>query len=130
MARTKTEKKYSDFLGPLDVSELKILISEAQAALKAKEMETSLTRRLNDAILLRNSLNIGGNAYFVRKKIIHKGSVLGITEKKVRIKTKADKPINVDILKLLSVNNVDKLVESGKAFLHADLISEQTKTEE
>ena len=100
MGRVRKEKKYTEFLRPLNGEDLTTLISEAQVALRGFERKNSVAAMQNRAIKFRNTLKIGSEISFKEAGQVVTAPVTGITANKVQVSYKGKRK-SISIVKLL-----------------------------
>ncbi len=88
MARPRKALKFAEVLGPLSLSDLKILKAEVVIEIRLKERAVQRTKKEQESSKLRNKIKIGQTISFKQSsptnKIV-KATVLGIFADKVQV---------------------------------------------
>ena len=118
LAKAKKTNKFSQFISNLSEEDLKILAHEVETELNILSKENSLEKRMEKAVIMRNSLKFDQKAYVkIRNKFIE-GTVICISPERVRLQIGENEKKWFSILNL-----VDKKI--GK-----EEFSKQNKSEE
>ena len=88
MPRLRKALKFADVLGPMSVSDLKILKNEAVSEIRLKEREAQRIKNEQEAIKTRDKIRIGQKVTFDQRGAgggSVKASVIGIFSDKVQV---------------------------------------------
>ena len=107
--------QFKELLKDMDGIKLKQLIAESKTALNNYEKKNSAAKKREDAIILRDQCKIGKQAYFLVKKQIFTGPVIGITADKVKIEMADKKAKGFPILKLVDSQKAKQMIIEGNA---------------
>ena len=88
MPRPRKTLKFADVLGPMSVSELKVLKNEAVSEIRLKEREAQRMKDEQEALKTRDKIRIGQHVTFDQRGAgggSVKASVIGIFSDKVQV---------------------------------------------
>ena len=101
MPRGKKVNRFDELLNPMSGDDLKVLIAEAQSALKKYEKENSAAKKMEKAVKLRDSLKIGSSVSFMAEGKKVSAPVIGITADKIQVDFNGKKK-SLGLLKIIS----------------------------
>ena len=137
MRGVKAAKRFDQILEGLNIDELKILVSEAQAAIKKQEVKKSKMYRSEVALKIRDALRIGSVAYFVFEGKPVAAPVCSIAAEKIQVELDNGKRKvkSIGILKLLTAAEYHSAVmkyeqENGPEENNTDNEKEEEKSED
>ena len=112
MARVKKLNKYREFLEPLSSEELRILMSEVEIALQIVEKESDQEKQMQAAIMLRDGMKIGQEAYYMFKKGVVTCKVVMIAAEKIKIEHADGSQKFIEIIKFITKAKAKSLMNA------------------